>query len=318
MAVFTEITADCLANWLNANTNLSLTGEPEGISEGIENTNYCFDTTSGSRYLFTVIEVWKMDIALYCASFSRHLYDNNLPVPATIRLSNDSLCGQFEGKPAVVVQFVDGKSKRQPSAENCATIGSTLARLHNAARMFDMVVANSRGASWRQTTANKLAKSLNSEDSELLNLALKADQACQAADLPNAACHCDLFRNNVLWQENELVAIIDFYFAGHDQLIFDLAVTAVDWSLDDNGVLDQAKLSNLLSAYNSARALTDLEQELLPLAFQVACLRFWLSRMNDKLNPRPSKILVEHNPAAFKARLISCIENSELIKRSIG
>jgi hypothetical protein len=54
----------------------------------------------------------------------------------------------------------------------------------------------------------------------------------------------------VLWCGNHLSGLLDFYFAGEDVLLFDLAVTANDWCAD------AAMLAELIAGYETIRPLT--------------------------------------------------------------
>ncbi len=318
MAVYTEVAADKLDAWLEEYAGLRLAGDPEPVSEGIENTNFFFGASDGRRYVFTVLEVWDMPRAAYCVSLSRHLHDAGQPVPAPIAIKSGKPCAPFAGKPAVAVAFAPGRQKRQPDAQACGCIGETMAGLHGAAAGFAPVMPNARNEAWRESIAADLAPHMAAADRQLLERALAADRACSAADLPQAACHCDLFRNNVLWQDGTVEAVIDFYFAGHDRLLFDLAVAAVDWCFDDLGALDQAKLDALAAGYASGRRLQEAEARMMPEMCAVAALRFWLSRLNDMRNPRPSSLLVEHDPEAFRLRLASCLEHNAGIRAAFG
>jgi len=53
--------------------------------------------------------------------------------------------------------------------------------------------------------------------------------------------HADLFRNNVMFKGEQVTGFFDFYFAGCDTWLFDVAVTVNDWCIDlATGVLDAA------------------------------------------------------------------------------
>ena len=318
MAVFTEVSAPALVRWLEKHTSLSLATGPEPVSEGIENTNYTFVAADGRRYMFTILEVWDRPRAEYCASLAAHLHRGGQPVPAQAALRDGRICPEFAGKPALVVEFVEGVQKRAPQAADCEKIAAVIAGLHRAAADFAGGLPNARGRQWRQQAAARISASLDEDGRSLLTRARQADQICAAADLPECSCHCDLFRNNVLWNGDRIAAIIDFYFAGRDRLLFDLAVAAVDWCFDDQGLLDREKLAAFAGGYTGGRQLTAAEREKAADMFAVASLRFWLSRLDDRFNPRAAAVLVEHNPDAFRLRLAACLEHREEISKAFA
>ena len=131
--------------------------------------------------------------------------------------------------------------------------------------------------------------------------------------LPRGAVHADIFRDNVLFEETPqgpvLGGFIDFYFAGVDQFVFDLAVTANDWCIDrseaDTGVLDSANVTALLAGYNSVRKLSEAEQTAWPMALRAAAYRFWVSRLYDWHLPRAAAMLTPKDPSHFERLLIA-------------
>ncbi len=87
---------------------------------------------------------------------------------------------------------------------------------------------------------------LNSLQKELITHELAAQEEFFSSSnydkLPQGASHCDLFRDNVLFDpkdasdtsQDQLGGFFDFYFAGTDKWLFDLAVTVNDWCLAEN------------------------------------------------------------------------------------
>ena len=106
--------------------------------------------------------------------------------------------------------------------------------------------------------------------------------------------------------QDQLGGFFDFYFAGTDKWLFDLAVTANDWCLAENKQdLDPIRFKALMDAYQSVRPLTDTEQQSWPLMVRAAALRFWISRLWDFYLPRDAQMLTPHDPRHFENILLS-------------
>ncbi len=102
-----------------------------------------------------------------------------------------------------------------------------------------------------------------------------------------------------------LSGFFDFYFAGVDTWLFDIAVALNDWCIElDTGIADALRSASLLAAYNTVRPLTGAERRLLPALVRAGALRFWISRLWDLYLPREASMLKPHDPTHFE-RILS-------------
>jgi homoserine kinase type II len=126
--------------------------------------------------------------------------------------------------------------------------------------------------------------------------------------LPRGPIHADLFRDNAMFDDtagdDRLCGFFDFYFAGTDHLLFDVAVCLNDWCIDHaSGRLDETQ------AYDAQRPLTPAEHRLLPALLRAAAFRFWLSRLWDWHLPRSAALLQPKDPTHFERVLKDRIDN---------
>jgi homoserine kinase type II len=178
--------------------------------------------------------------------------------------------------------------------------------MHLATQNFPGVQPNLRGLSWWREVTPQLLPFLPEAQASLLENELGYQIAQDLTSLPRSAVHADLFRNNVLFEGDEVGGVIDFYFAGVDTWLFDLAVTANDWCINlATGAWDHDRLNALLSAYQLIRPLDPSEREAWPAAQRAGALRFWISRLYDVHLPRPAQVIVPHDPTHFERILIS-------------
>jgi homoserine kinase type II len=83
--------------------------------------------------------------------------------------------------------------------------------------------------------------------------------------------------------------------------VFDLAVTCNDWCIDlHSGRLETPLLQALLGGYREVRVPLPAEARAWPLMLRAAALRFWLSRLDDSLAPRPAESVQPKDPAHFE------------------
>ncbi|MGJ7491853.1 homoserine kinase [Variovorax sp. ZT4R33] len=324
MAVYTDVgfdEADALAQRLGLGALQAL----DGIQGGIENTNY-FATTAQGRYVLTLFERLSREQLPYYLCLMKHLAAHGIPVPAPMAdpsvppsaasglSAPDAPCELVHlvaGKPAALVQRLSGHSVLAPGVAHCAELGRWLARMHLAGRDFDRVQPNLRGLDWWNDTAPVVLPHLDEAQAALLRgeLAYQNHVAASApyAALPRGPVHADLFRDNAMFDEDSdadqprLSGVFDFYFAGTDAWLFDLAVCLNDWAVDlPTGAPDAARADALLAAYMAVRPLTAAERALLPAMLRAAALRFWISRLWDFHLPREASMLQAHDPTHFE------------------
>ena len=110
--------------------------------------------------------------------------------------------------------------------------------------------------------------------------------------------------------EDRLCGFFDFYFAGTDSLLFDIAVCLNDWCADlDSGHLVEDRATAFMTAYQAVRPLTSAERRLTPALLRAAALRFWISRLWDWHLPRDAAMLQPKDPGHFERVLIDRIAN---------
>ena len=92
--------------------------------------------------------------------------------------------------------------------------------------------------------------------------------------------HGDLFRDNVLWQDGRLVAILDFEQASGGSLAYDLAVCINDWCWSSGQPRIELARA-LIDGYSRVRLLTDGDRAALPYEIRAAATRFTITRITD-------------------------------------
>ncbi|MEY4980646.1 MAG: homoserine kinase [Pseudomonadota bacterium] len=311
MAVYTEVAFDEAAALLQR-LNLGQLTRLQGIKGGIENTNYFVTSERDGvvlEHVLTVFERLSFEQLPFYLHLMKHLAGHGIAVPNPAATADGVLLHSLHGKPAAVVNKLDGKSQLQPNARHCHAVGGMLARMHLAGQSFGMHQPNLRGLSWWNDTVPVVLPFLNAAQAALIQSELAHQNAVAAsaayASLPRGPIHADLFRDNVMFEGESLTGFFDFYFAGCDSFLFDIAVCLNDWCVThsasaDDGSHEAERAQALLAAYQAVRPLTEAERELLPALLRAGALRFWLSRLWDLHLPREAAMLQAHDPAHFE------------------
>ncbi|HEV7574740.1 MAG TPA: homoserine kinase [Caldimonas sp.] len=307
MAVYTEISFDEAAALIGS-VGLGTLQALSPCAGGIENTNYFADTAAG-RFVLTLFERLRADELPFYLKLMKHHADHALPVPRPHADASGSLLLEIAGKPAAIVDRLPGEHHLAPDADDCAAVGAVLARLHLSARDFAPTQPNLRGLAWWRETVPVVVPHLDAGQAALMadELAYQRHLAASSAyaKLPCAAIHGDLFRDNVMFVERTLAGVFDFYFAGVDTLLFDIAVALNDWCIDlASGRLDEDRAGAFVAAYDAVRPLETAEVRLMPALMRAAAFRFWLSRAWDQHLPRDAVVLTAHDPDHFERVLV--------------
>jgi homoserine kinase type II len=303
MAVFTSVTLDDLNQWIKQ-FPLGKALALKGIASGIENSNF-FLTTERGEFVLTIFENLNFEQLPFYVQLMRHLAERGVPVPAPVPNAQGALVVALHGKPAIIVSRLDGSSQMDPQPVHCAEVGTMLAKMHLAGRDFPLRQPNLRGLDWWIETVPKVLPFLDAGKAALLESELAFQRAFAAGpvyvQLAQGPVHADLFRNNVMFVGERLSGCFDFYFAGWDSWLFDIAVTVNDWCIDlDSGRLDQDRVLALTRAYHAARPFTEAEAQAWQPMLRAAALRFWLSRLYDFYRPREAEMLTPHDPTHFE------------------
>jgi homoserine kinase type II len=315
MAVYTEVSfeqADAFVRRLGHGHVSTL----QGIGAGIENTNYFVGTDRG-EWVLTLFERLRAEQLSFYLRYMQHLARHGIPVPEPQADAGGQILHELCGRPAALLNRLPGRHVLAPQPAHLRQMGEVLARLHLAGADFALQQPNLRGLAWWVATVPEVLPFLDEPRARLLREELEFQRgvaaSAAAAALPRGVIHADLFRDNVVFDavdgEDRLSGLFDFFFAGVDALLFDLAVCLNDWCIDhDNGRLLEDRAAAFCDAYQRVRPLASAELRLMPALLRAAALRFWLSRLWDLHLPRDAALLQAKDPTHFERVLRERIE----------
>jgi homoserine kinase type II len=306
MAVYTDVAADELAEFLRSYDIGELLSY-KGIAEGVENSNFLLHTSVG-YFILTLYEkrVARSDLPFFLGLMT-HLASRGISCPQPLRNKSGEALSVLAGRPAAIINFLEGVWPRKPNVAHCAGVGQALAKMHLAGADFAMSRANALSVSgWRPlfeqaaSRADEVQRGLRDFiGAELDHL----EGNIWPKDLPQGVIHADLFPDNVFFLGERVSGLIDFTFACTDLLAYDVAICLNAWCFESDCSFNVTKARAFLGAYGRERPLSQAEQNALPLLARGAALRFLLTRLVDFLNVPEGALVRPKDPLEYVRKL---------------
>ncbi len=306
MAVYTNLNEGQIIDFLKL-YNIGELISFSGIIEGIENSNFHVKTSDGN-FILTIFEkrVDIKDIPFFI-KIMLHLNKNGYYCPKPVCDKNDNFLQKLRGKPTIIVNFLEGKSKNNITVQDCNQVGKSMGLMHLYSKDFKLQRNNSLSVKGWETLIKNCNNSIPINILEKLQPDLMKDiqnsfdfvSKFWPYDLPKGFIHGDLFPDNVFFINDKITGVIDFYFSCTDILTYDLAIAINAWCFDKEDNFQDKKYQAILEGYNSKRKLSKDEEFFLPLLCQAASLRFLLTRLFDWVNTPIEAIVVPKNPEEY-------------------
>jgi homoserine kinase type II len=306
MAVYTDVAADELAEFLRSYDIGELLSY-KGIAEGVENSNFLLHTSAGS-FILTLYEkrVAKSDLPFFLGLMT-HLASRGISCPQPLKNRSGDALSVLAGRPAAIINFLEGVWPRKPNVAHCAGVGQALAQMHLAGADFAMSRANALSVSgWRPLFEQAAARADEVQRGLRDFIGAELDHLegnIWPKDLPQGVIHADLFPDNVFFLGERVSGLIDFTFACTDMLAYDVAICLNAWCFESDCSFNVTKARAFLGAYGRERPLSEAEQNALPLLARGAALRFLLTRLVDFLNVPEGALVRPKDPLEYVRKL---------------
>ena len=306
MAVYTDVAADELAEFLKSYDIGELLSY-KGIAEGVENSNFLLHTSAG-YFILTLYEkrVARSDLPFFLGLMT-HLASRGISCPQPLRNKSGEVLSVLAGRPAAIINFLEGIWPRKPNVAHCAGVGQALAKMHLAGADFPMSRANALSVSgWRPLFEQAAARADEVQRGLRDFIGAELDHLegnIWPKDLPQGVIHADLFPDNVFFLGERVSGLIDFTFACTDMLAYDVAICLNAWCFESDCSFNVTKARAFLGAYGRERPLSQAEQDALPLLARGAALRFLLTRLVDFLNVPEGALVRPKDPLEYARKL---------------
>lgn len=305
MAVYTDVAAEDLAEFLKGYDIGELLSY-KGIAEGVENSNFLMHTSKGAFILTLYEKRVAEDDLPYFLSLMAHLAGHGVSCPQPAKNRSGAVYSTLAGRPAAVINFLEGMWPRRPGVVHCNGVGEALAKMHLAGHDFPLFRANPLSVSgWRplfERSADR-ADTVQAGLRDFIARELDHLETRWPNDLPVGVIHGDLFPDNVFFLGDKLSGLIDFPFSCNDILAYDVAICLNAWCFESDNSFNVTKARALLNAYGRTRPLSVAEQNALPLLARGAALRFLLTRLVDFLNVPEGALVKPKDPLEYVRKL---------------
>jgi homoserine kinase type II len=292
MATYTQLTLE-QAQGIGAVFGLDV-AEVTGIPAGSVNSNYRLKLADGTPIFARVYEEQDRAGAEGESRLLDHLARNGVATPRPLPRKDGAgftfllevpRAGDLGAERAVALFPWRGGEilcQARVTPEVAHLVGEKLAEVHRAGSTFPEPRPGRFRVSDLRVRLDRIAEA---EDPKLRAMAdpihAALDRAERARDphLSHGIIHGDLFRDNILWESERLVALLDFESACDGSWVYDLMVTVLAWCYGSD--LDEALARAMFRGYASVRQLSSSELAALGTEGRIAALRFTVTRITD-------------------------------------
>ena len=315
MAVYSSINKKELQDFLKQ-YDLGDLKKFEGILEGIENTNYKI-ITSKNVYILTIFEkrVNSKELPFFI-KLKNHLFKKKFFCPQPIANINGKIINELKKKPCIITSYLHGSKITNVENKHCNQVGRALSSMHLFTSDFLYRRKNSMDyANWNKiflkckslTSVNDISI-LSIIENELLFL-----KNNWPISLPKGIIHADAFQDNVFFDENKFVGLIDFYFSCYDFLAYDIALNINAWCFNSNSKFDNSKFQALLNGYEDTRLLKNEEKKKLSILSRGASVRILITRLHDQLFQSEEAYVKPKDPEEY-IEILKFHQKNDIIK----
>ena len=305
MAIFTKLKKKDIKN-IFFNYDLSPLEEYFPIRQGIQNTNY-YTITKKSKFILTIFEDKNINKNLqYYLKLMNHLYTKGFNCPYPLKNNSGKYFTSFDNKNVAIFSFLQGSSLKSIFSKHLYEVGKTLAKMHYMSLDYKSNKKNDYSYGYIKSNIDILRKDTKIKYpnlySSILNDILEFKEL-KTLNFSKGIIHADLFPDNVLFKDDKINGVLDFYYSCKDYLVMDLAIIIISWCLIYNDkrkiLLDENKIKNLLTGYNKIKKIKKIELNSLNLLCKIFCIRFYISRLIDAKQKHDKSIVKTKNPEEY-------------------
>jgi len=254
------------------------------LDGGSENSNYCVETNSG-KYVLTLCDQKSLKHATNLANLLVYLTDRGIRTSRVVVPPEEPIVILHDEKPVMLKQHVDGDIAANLTGDLLIQLGEEMARLHEISAPSYLPRSFPYGRSYFPEV---LKSNLDHAYVDWLSESNSYLQKRIPQNLPMTLIHGDVFFDNMIVKDDQLMAIIDFEEACHYYRSFDLGMVIVGTCRDRQGICFE-KARRFIRGYQNNMTLRPVERECLKTfaVYAAVATSFWRFRQYHLLRPEP-------------------------------
>ncbi len=223
-------------------------------------TNY-FIQNKTQKYILTICEDNTRQQTLSLTNLLIYLDKHHFQTNQVISTKNREYVLEHNGKPVYLKKFLEGEIVKRPTKQFIEHLVTRIAQLHDIPCPDVIATGFPYGLLYVDEV---ISSDIDHPYIEWLKTKLKYLEASIPDQLPTGLVHGDIFPDNIIQKNGNLVAIIDFEEVSNYPLIFDLG-TAITGLLAIDNTIDMSYPKALIKGYQKMKSLKSIEKKSLNL-----------------------------------------------------
>lgn len=223
--------------------------------------------TSKGQYVLRYYENRDYDHVAFEVALFEYLITNNYPVPHVIKSSNGNTINIYKSKPYILLEYISGTHLSDPNKifdkSLAPKVIEQIAQLHN---LTNTTTSNQFGTKTNYDADYCLSEYKKHQRTK--NASIREDWFISevkslkfSKDLPKGICHADVNYGNFLFEDGNVVAVLDFDMSFYTHFVYDIANLIYWWACPPHKGLQYEVTSFIITEYKKHRNISENEQK---------------------------------------------------------
>ena len=280
MAVYTKIIEQDIGHLFQEYDGIE---QLNGITEGVENTNYLVETNNQKKFIFTIFEKRTNETDLPFFHKAMNEFNQNGIICPTPIIINKNDIFKIKKKSCAIYSFIEGRQITTLNNEALISLSKNISAIHNIGSQSNLFRENNMLLTSWKFIINKFKNydgKNKIEFAHINNLILSLENQFPK-NLKKSLIHGDLFKDNIFFKNNEVSGFIDFFFTCTDTIVYDLATLINAWFFNYEK-FDENNFKIFFNEYFNSITWSNEEKENFNFYLKASAIRFFLTRIHDQ------------------------------------